>query len=222
MTRLPSSDIGRTYVEYGERNLGNWPTKDLLVKRVCGDCNNGWMSRLENDAKPILESILDDKLDVLNVPAQCTLALWAVKTAMVLETIDANQTWFYSENERRLMRVLQVIPQRTSVWIAKCSHQPNVHSEARHLQPASDEAGAHALAVTMAFGPAAFQVVTVRPPAEVPADATVTYDVSDGPWDQTLVQIWPTSHKTQVWPPAYGLEGDLGLMALTERLSPWR
>jgi hypothetical protein len=139
---------------------------------------------------------------------------------MVLETIDASQTWFYSENERRLMYVLQAIPQRTSVWIAKCRNQPNVHSEARHPRSTSDDAGAHAFAVTMAFGSVAFQVVTIRLPAEVPANATVTYDVTDGPWDQTLIKIWPTSLNVQAWPPAYGLDGDLGLKALTERLSP--
>jgi len=217
---LPSSDIARTYAERGGRNLGDWPTKELLVKRVCPDCNNGWMSRLENNAKPILESILDDKLGALDAPAQCTLALWAVKTAMVLETIDSSQTWFYSDDERRLMCVMQTIPPRTSVWIAKCIHQPNVYSAAKHLYTLPGGEGAHAFAVTMAFGSLAFQVVTIETPAEVSANVIVTYDVSDGPWDQTLVQIWPTSHTTQIWPPAYGLEGDLGLEALTERLSP--
>jgi hypothetical protein len=72
----------------------------------------------------------------------------------------------------------------------------------------------------MAFGSLALQVVTIRPPAAMSADATVTYGVSDGPWDQTLIQIWPTSLDVQVWPLAYGLDGDMGLEALTERPSP--
>ena len=141
---------------------------------------------------------------------------------MVLETIGSGQPWFYSEDERRLMCVVQTIPPRTSVWIAKCIHHPNVYSAAEHLRTLPSDDGAHAFAVTMAFGSLAIQVVSIKTPAEVPTNVTVTYDVSDGPWDQTLIQIWPTSLNVQVWPPAHGLDGDLGLEALTERLSPER
>ena len=42
----------------------------------------------------------------------------------------------------------------------------------------------------------------------------------EGPWDQTLVQMWPTSQNSRTWPPCYGLAGEFGLDALTERLSP--
>jgi hypothetical protein len=219
MTRFPSSDIARTYAECNERNLGNWPTKELLVKRICRACNNGWMSRLENEVKPVLESILDDKLRVINISAQFSLALWAVKNAMVLETIDSNRLWFYLEEERRLMCTDQTIPQRTSVWIAKCINHRNVYSMAKDLRTMPGDDGFQAFAITMAFGSLILQVVSIKTPAEIPANITVTYDVSDGPWDQTLIQIWPTSQNLLMWPPTYGLEGELGLEALSERLS---
>ncbi len=60
---------------------------ELPVKWLCATCNNGWMSMLENEAKPILESILDEKLKDIDAASQSTLACWAVKTAMVLECI---------------------------------------------------------------------------------------------------------------------------------------
>lgn len=221
MKRFPYSDIARIYAECGQHNLGNWRTvkPKLIVKRLCSDCNNNWMSRLENEAKPIIESILDDNTKTLDVSAQSTLALWAVKTAMVLETIDSNRPWFYSDNERRLMYSAQTIPQRTSVWIAKCIDHPNVYSAAKDHRTEQGNNGVHAFVITMAFGTLAFQVVSIKTPAEIPSNIAVTYDVSDGPWGQTLTQVWPVS-RNLLWPPHYGLAGELGLEALTERLNP--
>jgi len=76
MKRFPVSDTARIDAERRGRNLGNWPTTKprLRVKWLCRSCNNGWMSRLENEAKPVIESILDDKLKDLDASAQSTLA----------------------------------------------------------------------------------------------------------------------------------------------------
>lgn len=178
------------------------------------------MSRLENEAKPVWESILDSKLNVLDTSAQSTLARWAVKTAMVLETIDSNRSWFYSDNERWLMCAAQTLPQRTSVWITKCIDHPNIYSSAKNLCTIPSDDGIHAFVITMAFASLTIQVVSIKVPAEIPSNIAVTYDVSEGPWAQTLVQVWPISQNSLVWPPHYGLVGESGLKALHERLSP--
>lgn len=220
--RAPVSGTARIYAERRELNLGSWPIKQpkLLVKWLCRSCNNGWMSRLESEAKPVIESILDDTLDNLDASAQMTLAVWAAKTAMVLEAVDSDRIWFYSEDERNLMRVARVIPVRTSIWIAKCVDQSSVYSAAENLRTTLDDDGIHAYATTMAFGSLAIQVVTIRTPVMIPAGVAVTYDVSEGPWDQTLVQVWPITQASQLWPPKHGLVGELGLDALTKRLGP--
>jgi hypothetical protein len=89
----------------------------------------------------------------------------------------------------------------------------------KDLSTARGNNGLRAIATTMAFGFLAFQVVSIRTPPEIPTHVPVSYEVSDGPWEQTLVQIWPTSDRLLTWPPYYGLDGDLGLDTLTERLS---
>lgn len=220
--RFPVSSTARIDAERGGRNLGNWPTvkPKLQVKWLCPSCNNGWMSRLENEAKPVLVSILDDKLKDIDASAQTTLARWAVKTVMVLEAVDSNRHWFYSENERQLMRVALALPKRTSVWIAKCVDQPNVYSAAKDLWTTPGDDSVHAFVTTMAFGSLALQVVSIRTPEAISENIAVTYDVREGPWDQTLVQVWPTSQNSRAWPSCYGLAGEWGLDALTERLSP--
>jgi hypothetical protein len=222
MKRFPVADTARMDAELGGRHLGNWSTAKprLLLKRLCHACNNGWMSRLENEVKPVLESILDGELQALDVSAQATLAQWAVKTAMVLEAIDSNRHWFYSEDERQRMCAVRTLPQRTSVWIAKCVDQPNVYSAAKDLGTTSSDDAVHAFAATMAFGSLALQVVTIRTPAAIPTHVAVTYEVREGPWDQLLVKVSPISQEIRVWPPSHGLAGALGLEVLTERLSP--
>jgi hypothetical protein len=53
------------------------------VNSVCEDCNNGWMSRIENEAKPILVKMLKGKSFVLDKKSQAKLATWALKTMLV-------------------------------------------------------------------------------------------------------------------------------------------
>jgi hypothetical protein len=219
MKRFPVPATARMFAERGGSDLREWAiTKPkLTVKWLCRPCNNGWMSNLESRAKPVIESILDDRLTSLDAAAQALLATWAVKTAMVLEAFDPAQPWFYSAEERGQMRLSRSIPRRTSVWMAKCVNQPNIYSAATHHRTEPGPNGAHAFAVTLAFGPLALQVMTIRTTTPLPEHLTVTYDVSEGPWDQLLLQLWPTREGPATWPLAYGLDGDLGLQALTER-----
>lgn len=222
MKRFPGSGTARIYAERGGRNLGNWPTakKILQIKCLCAFCNNGWMSKLENEVKPVIEPILDNKLQKLDVSAQSTVALWAVKTGMVLEGVDSRRPWFYTKAERQLMRTARGLPQRTSVWIAKCLNQPDVYSAAKDHRTVPGANEVRAFATTVGFGSLALQVVTIRTTVAVPGSVAVTYDVSDGPWDRVLVQVWPITLDSWVWPPSHMLAGELGLNALTERLSP--
>jgi len=222
MNRFPNTSTSRMDAERGGNKLGNWHAAKpkLQVKWLCACCNNGWMSRLEDEAKPILEYIFNDKLKDIGVSAQLTLARWAVKTAMVLESIDSRRSWFYSDSERRLMRTVQSLPPRTSVWIAKCINQPNIYSAAKDLWTTLSNDGFHAYVTTMAFGSIAFQIVSIKTPTAIPKNINVTYDVTEGPWDQTLVQVWPTALNSIMWPPNYGLNSEFGLEALTTRISP--
>jgi hypothetical protein len=219
MKRFPAASTARMFVERRGGPLSDWPiTKPKLpVKWLCGSCNNGWMSRLECEVKPIIEAILDERLNTIDASAQLTLAVWAVKTVMVLEALDSDRQWFYTAGEREQMRLSRSIPHRTSVWIAKCVDHQDIYSAAKNY---SADDRARAFAVTLAFGLLAFQVETVKPPELIPAHVAVTYEVSEGPWDEILVPVWPVSQIARGWPGKQGLNGDVGLNALTERLTP--
>lgn len=53
---------------------------------ICAACNNGWMSRLENRAKPLIESLIcggSTTLESLDNEQRQLLARWAGKTAII-------------------------------------------------------------------------------------------------------------------------------------------
>lgn len=88
------------------------------VKAVCRDtCNNGWMKRLEDRTKPILQRIIlkDDPVD-LSQDDQETLATWAFKTATML-TIKYSK--LPSETLRRPLFDHQRPPPTAIVWMAR-------------------------------------------------------------------------------------------------------
>jgi len=221
--RFPLSDASRMEAERGGHKLGMWQKKTpklLPARCVCGNCNSGWMSRLEVEMKPIVESILDEQLRVLDVSSQAVIAVWATKTAMALEALHPERVFFYSENERQNTRAVSAIPERTSIWIAKCVNQPNIYSAGKDLRTAPGDNEAKAYVTTMAFGSLAIQVASIRALANLPQEIQITYDSREGPWDKILLQVWPITPYSQQWPPSYGLDGEWGLEALTERLSP--
>jgi hypothetical protein len=57
----------------------------FTLKRICEPCNNGWMSRLEERAKPLVISLMTGKkkIDSLESQERELLARWAGKTAII-------------------------------------------------------------------------------------------------------------------------------------------
>lgn len=80
--------------------FGAWSSSEinLVTRRVCHDCNTGWMAQLEGDTRPILEPLLLDSSErIISVPDQAVLARWAYKTGLVLlahEGIDPVPEWY--------------------------------------------------------------------------------------------------------------------------------
>jgi hypothetical protein len=82
--------FGRTFAD--RTDLGGAGAQSVAgigvgkVRAVCEDaCNNGWMKRLEDQAKPILQDLLlKEDPRTLDLESQEILATWATKTATML------------------------------------------------------------------------------------------------------------------------------------------
>jgi hypothetical protein len=53
------------------------------VSSVCDSCNNGWMSKLESDARPLLTPLVLNEPHEMSSADQALVALWTTKTALV-------------------------------------------------------------------------------------------------------------------------------------------
>lgn len=164
----------------------------VKVKQVCGGCNNGWMSVLEDQAKPVLRDVADLNRDTLTLDELRLLALWAAKTAAMYEFNDV-QTRVFSPAQLRDLYVLRKVPRQTQVFIgryhgehgSRLRHHHNwVHSrlsDGRHGERvgATGETG-------IALGRAAFLVRTVSPAKLGPIDTFYPSEHAD-----TWHGIWP-------------------------------
>ncbi len=66
----------------------------FVAGTVCGTCNNGWMSDLEGDVKPVLIPLIEDprRLETLNGKQRVLVARWALKTAAMLNRASSYGT----------------------------------------------------------------------------------------------------------------------------------
>ena len=58
---------------------------DVVTKDVCEACNNGWLERLEAEARPILAPIITGTPRVLSASDQFVAAAWATKTMLTMQ-----------------------------------------------------------------------------------------------------------------------------------------
>lgn len=101
-------------------------SRTFVSGRVCAGCNNGWMSDLETEAKPILIRLIADpsELSSLSEHERHTVARWTLKTAAVLNQASfgnaANPLDRPIPAEHRRLVMRGVIPNEIIVVGAGC------------------------------------------------------------------------------------------------------
>lgn len=92
------------------------------VKVVCGGCNNGWMSDLEDEVIPILTKLALKKAHKLSADEQAVLARWHVKTALMYAFWDPAATPFTPRVYRNFYQTREV-PKGAMVWMTRSESQ---------------------------------------------------------------------------------------------------
>lgn len=80
-------------------NNGDPASRKLRV--VCERCNNGWMSRLQDKAKPVLIPLLTNKRWQLDLESQKTLASWITMFCLVYSQCAPQGCASYEEDFRK-------------------------------------------------------------------------------------------------------------------------
>jgi len=188
-------------IRIGKRSDRWSDTAKMTVNCVCQKCNNGWMSDLENDNRPQIRSMIHDRGIDLEPTAQKELSRWSVLKAMVIEAADRQRNPFYDESERKNLKPpSSVLPVRTSVWIGRY-FDSSLHAGGTLV---SGNIGRipnalHGSVTTIVVGHLAVQIFTEHVP---PMFATWSLNIRcfPGPWDRSLVRIWPVFGPVR-WPP---------------------
>jgi len=179
------------------------------VKRVCEACNNGWMSDLESDAKPILSRmILPTEPVLLSPDAQMIVAAWLWKLAIVFE--HQSGATYFTVDERRLLIDGNPPPSGgVRIWIAGHRGAKNPKDEPRFNAnivggPSTfslpDGRSVPGFQMTFFVRRFAAQVLCVRPLPGTKMNFKFQYDFTTAE-----ISIWPEESVHVAWPPAGGL-----------------
>jgi hypothetical protein len=202
-----------------EGTIDSWkqPLPEIRVYAVCqNNCNGGWMSRLENLAKPILIPMIEGQHVTLDTEQQFAIARWTVKCQMVFD-VSAGTTEFYTATERHQFMMDQTPLDWTTIWLGHYDG-PNIRLFSRHIGfDGKKEKTPHISHIlTMAFGHLVIQVMCAKFLGDV--DSLYASAVTRGNYDGMLVELFPNPVR---WPPCISFDdSDRTLDAFADRFGP--
>jgi len=189
-----------------EREVREWSREaySMTVKAVCGECNNGWMSALEQRASVLLRPMLRGGRRKLDGHAQRTLAAWALKTAMMVEHTQNGLRRVFPADEYRHLRERGEPSDRVYVWLTTYSGDRPAYA---HLYGADADTTQHPergvrdlFGVTVAVGPVVVYVFGTT----IPEADRVTLAA---PAVVRVHPLWPCNG-TFVWSPSPGFDDE--------------
>jgi hypothetical protein len=58
------------------------PLVEIVTKRVCHECNTGWLARIESQARPVFTALLDGSAVRISETDRWIIARWFNKTIL--------------------------------------------------------------------------------------------------------------------------------------------
>jgi hypothetical protein len=90
------------------------------VRVVCVDCNNTWLSQIQEQAKPFLVPLIQGKATVLGRTGQEKVATWCAMATMTSEYIDSDPySIAVSQVERSWLCANSGVPDSWRIWISR-------------------------------------------------------------------------------------------------------
>jgi hypothetical protein len=102
-------------VDRSVRTYG-WDPRNSTIKSVCHECNNGWMSSLDDAGKSVLSLLIKGEAAFLDVDSQKLIATWVAMKTMVGEFFDPVKA-AVPLSERQFLRDRRQPPDNWIIWI---------------------------------------------------------------------------------------------------------
>jgi hypothetical protein len=182
---------------------------EIKVRATCRTCNNEWMSRLEEAAKPWLEPLIEGTDTTLHQDAQACVASWSTKTAMVLEntfSIPRHELYYRAEECAAFRTAPHIPPIETSVMLA-AFNSPNVRTGWATAGPRNYQGLSRTGPIrrwscaTMMFGRLVIQVQSQRHKSETGNELMMW----SPPHTMRAAQVWPIKAEAVRFPPGEAL-----------------
>jgi hypothetical protein len=183
---------------------------------VCSACNNGWMQELEKQyAQTVLPSLIKEDLHlVIGAEDAKLIAIFAFKTAVILDMASRQPSPFFSRRIRHAFRTSQAIPNCVRMWMCKAvGNEAGARFKTVYHQ--SKVTGGDDFLMytcTGALGNFVFQVLAVRQLGNLSFRSLSPFPID------LAVPFWPDGlPKTFVWPGRYSLSSTEGFHAYAWR-----
>ena len=178
-------------------------TSTRTIRKVCGKCNSGWMSRLEEAARPSLTAMMYSKQLVLDRQQQANIAAWTAMTSMVAEFTDI-PNMAIPKIHRESLRVTGMPPDGWTIWATSCEDIgliPGYHhtGAATATKLPKYEARLKPQTQTTMLGMHTLALLAISTVSDLPQMQTLANNV------QGMTQIWPLVHDTVYWPTPFSL-----------------
>lgn len=198
--------------------VANWLAKNspLQFKEVCIQCNNEWMSDLENAAIPVMTPLIRGKAMTLNTGQQTTIGAWATKCAMLFDAHDAGDVFYDRLDRLHFRRSLTPPLNSTGIWLGRYNTTGSSRAFTEHrtlrtpLQRSGHPVKSHVH--TMAFGFLVLQIVSIKRTVHERGAIRINFQHAVNlPWDKLTVEVWPNAlHlKPARWPPSLSFDDSI-------------
>jgi hypothetical protein len=208
------------YIRYPKKRIR------IVAKVVCSPCNNGWMSDLEGELKPILkDALFTETPRIFSTKELSTIAAFAFKTLVIANHKDLKRTPFFPSAERVSFRRNRLIPNGVQVWMATRKSIPGKYYGCwKSLSGTSNEPSRYGFSnymCTWNFQNIVLQVLAMkwkdkRRRKTVPVLPIIQNEY----WDDAAIPIWPLSGRELQWPPLAYL-GEDTFISFRDRLTEY-
>lgn len=182
------------------------------AKVVCGTCNSTWMSDIEaQHAKPSMSDLISGKLDIPILPPRAAaMALFAFKSAVVVDHMARNRTPFFSRSIRHAFASTLSIPANVSMWLAGFLPMGTGSINAFYHSGKVEGHSLELYTCTYAIGRLVLQIVAANHGRKVSLRPKAGYEFPSVPF-------WPGLVEGFVWPAPDVLRTSNGLLGFAER-----
>jgi hypothetical protein len=90
------------------------------VTVVCGECNSGWLSQIQNSAKPFLVPLFEGAEHTISADAQAKIATWIAMATMTGEFMSRDpRRVAISQVDRSWLKDETTVPSNWCIWIGR-------------------------------------------------------------------------------------------------------